>query len=70
MWSGLLCVFVVPFSLILADNVGLVSNEPDDFWAVMVLLAGLVAFVAGMATHPQGKPPRGERWTRIGGAED
>jgi len=70
MWSGLLCVFVVPFSLILADNVGLVSNEPDDFWAVMVLLAGLVGFVVGMALHPHGRTPPGERWTRIGGAED
>lgn len=70
MCSGLLCVFVVPFSLILADNVGLVSNEPDDFWAVMVLLGGLVLFVVGMALHPQGKAPTGERWTLIGGAED
>lgn len=70
MWSGLLCVFVVPFSLILADNVGLVSNEPDDFWGVMVLLGGLVLFVVGMAIHPHGKTPTGERWTHIGGAED
>jgi hypothetical protein len=70
MWSGLLCVFVVPFSLILADNVGLVSEEPDDFWGAMVLLAGLVVFVVGMALHPHGGTPPGERWTLIGGAEE
>jgi hypothetical protein len=70
MWSGLLCAFVVPISLILTDNVGLVSEEPDDFWAAMVLLAGLVLFVVGMALHPHGGTPPDERWTIIGGPTD
>ena len=69
-WSGLLCAFVVPISLTLADNAGLVANEPDDFWAAMALLAGLVLFVVGMGRHPHGGTPPRERWTLIGGAED
>lgn len=68
-WSGLLCVFVVSTSLILVDNVGLVADEPDDFWAAMAVFIGLVGFVVGMALHPHGGSPRGERWTVIGGPD-
>ena len=71
MCLGLSLVFVVPFVVLrLADNIGLTDSEPDDFWGVMVLGAGLVLFVAGMALHPRGRTPPGERWTLIGGAED
>jgi hypothetical protein len=69
-WLGLGLVFVVPFVVLLADNIGLAEQEPDDFWAAMVLLAGLVVFVVGMALHPHGGTPPGERWTIIGTAEE
>jgi hypothetical protein len=42
----------------------------DDFWSAMQVLAGIVTFVVGMCLTPCGQPPRGERWTKIGGAEE
>ena len=42
----------------------------DDAWSALQVFVGIVTFVAGMCLTPYGKPPRGERWTVIGGAEE
>jgi AraC family transcriptional regulator len=49
--------------------VSAVAGETPARFA-MVLLAGLAVFVVGMALHPHGGTPPGERWTLIGGAEE
>lgn len=61
-WLGILMAFgaVIP----------VVVFRSDDFWGAMMVLVGVVVFVAGMAMHPHGKPPPGERWTVIGTPEE
>jgi hypothetical protein len=59
-WIGLMLAFVAVLPAIFVD----------DFPAALMVVAGVVIFVVAMGLMPYGKPPPGERWVRIGGAEE
>lgn len=59
-WLGLLLVLAAFLTV----------AKIDDFWGAMMIFAGILIFVVGLAVMPYGKEPSGERWVSIGGPQE